>query len=110
MNSFLHSEIAKRHLANKPVAIFAACRAVYKPHLKQVTEAIQALGGRVVASEFFPFTGGAVSTSLSWLHYMMAGVQKERWLGLRLSPYGCSEATLQKASAFVARFLAALPS
>jgi hypothetical protein len=61
-----------------------------------VTEAIQALDGRVVASEFFPFTGGAVSTSLSWLHYMMAGVQKERWLGLRLSPYGCTETTLQK--------------
>ncbi len=109
MNSFLHSDDARRRLAGKTIALFAGCRGVYKPNLARMTSLVAAVGGRVVASEFFTFTGTLVSTFLSFFSYVMSGLQRQRWLGLRVTPYGFSEATLAKSTGLVQRLLAASP-
>jgi hypothetical protein len=107
MNSFLRSELARARLAGKTIALFAGCRGVYKPNLARMTELVAAVGGRVAASEFFTFTGGLIGSFMSFFSYVMSGLKRDRWLGVKLPPYGFTDVTLAKSSGLVQRLLAA---
>src|SRR5262249_42110255 len=106
MQSFMASPAARRLLHGKPVALFAGCRGVYKPHLARMAEYVRHLAGRVVATERFTFTGSFVATFLAFFSYLMSGLKRDRWLGQNLPPYGFSEETLGRSQGFVERALA----
>ena len=100
MQSLLRSRKMQDYLNGKPVGVFAGCRGAYKNNLAEMVEAVEAAGGSVVAREKFTFTGGLVGTFLTFFALLRFGTPQQRWLGMRLPPYGFSDATLERARQF----------
>lgn len=110
IQSLVRSDRFRSYVRGLPVGLFAACRGFYRENLRALAHAVRGAGARVVARERFTFTGSVLRTFLAFFAVLRFGMPRQRWLGLRLPPYGFSPETLGRARGFAARFVAGATS
>ncbi len=86
MRSFLKSDAAARLLKGRRFGAFVVCRRYWKNNLETVKRLGIANGGDYVGGTYFTFAGGQVASLLSFVSYMGAGINKPRYLGLKIPP------------------------
>ncbi|HEY6761114.1 MAG TPA: hypothetical protein VI318_16580 [Baekduia sp.] len=102
VRSFLESDDAGRLLAGHRFAVYVVCRRYWGINLRTVRKLGTRQGGRYVGGIHFSFAGGQVRSLLSLLSYFGTGVDRERYLGVKIPPTNLQPEYLEQARAFAA--------
>jgi menaquinone-dependent protoporphyrinogen IX oxidase len=100
VRSFLKSEDAGRLLDGKRFAAFVVCRRYWGINLRTVRKLGTTQGGEYVDGIHFSFAGGQVRSLLSLLSYFGTGVDRERYLGVKIPPTNLQPDYREQARAF----------
>ncbi|MGH9038347.1 MAG: flavodoxin family protein [Acidimicrobiia bacterium] len=108
VSSFLHTPAATQLLSGRPFAVFVVCRGFWRRNLARVRTLGQRAGGRFVAGAGFGFDGNYLQTNHSFFAYFVSGGDgNARLAGRVATPYGLSEATLERVRGFGRRLSSA---
>jgi hypothetical protein len=86
IRSFLKSEFAAKLLMGKRFSAFVVCRRYWGFNLKTVREIGTQQGGHFVSGTHFVHAGGQIMSMLSLLSFLGKGVDRPRYLGIRIPP------------------------
>jgi hypothetical protein len=100
VRSFLKSEAAAQLLKGRRFAAFVVCRRYWRKNLETVKRLGIENGGEYVGGAHFTFAGGQVASLLSFISYMGAGINKPRFLGLKIPPTNLKADYLNGAETF----------
>jgi hypothetical protein len=100
VRSFLKSEAAARLLKGRRFAAFVVCRRYWQENLETVKRLGIENGGEYVGGTHFTFAGGQVTSLLSFISYMGTGINKQRYLGLKIPPTNLKADYLSGAETF----------
>jgi menaquinone-dependent protoporphyrinogen IX oxidase len=108
IRSFLKSDDAGRLLAGRRFAAFVVCRRYWGINLRTVRKLGTRQGGEYVDGIHFSFAGGQVRSLLSLLSYFGKGVDRERYLGVKIPPTNLQPEYPEQARAFAAELASGL--
>ncbi len=100
IRSWLKSDAAGRVLKGKRFAAYVVCRRYWGLNLRTVRRLGTERGGEYVDGIHFSFAGGQVRSLLSLLSYFGTGVDRERYLGIKIPPTNLKPDYLEQARAF----------
>jgi flavodoxin len=100
IRSFLKSDVAERLFDGKRFGAFVVCRRYWSINLRSVRRLGAKQGGEYTCGTHFTFAGSQVRSFLSLLSYLEKGENSERYLGLKIQPYGLKTDYLEQAQAF----------
>lgn len=103
IQSVLRSDIGKRLLAGKKVAIGIVCRGFYKKNLAIVRDLVTQDGGQVVAEEVFTHAGSWLLSTITNVTSMTKANPPKKFGPFTLPPFGVSPASFAKVPGFVDR-------
>lgn len=106
VNSFLRSEAAKAVLGSKPFAVFVVCRRLWKKNRAKVRALGEAAGGQYIGGEAFMHSGSQIGSLMQTVSYLFrSDLGMRKILGIRLPPYGLSDAALARIPAATCEML-----
>lgn len=100
IRSWLKSDAAGRVLKGKRFAAYVVCRRYWGLNLRTVRRLGTERGGEYLDGIHFSFAGGQVRSLLSLLSYFGTGVDRERYLGIKIPPTNLKPDYLEQARAF----------
>ena len=86
MRSFLKSDEARELLKDTPFAVFVVCRQFWQENFAAVRELAEQQGGQFVDEIHLTYPGDSLRSMLSLTSYLGTGVQREKYLGVRIPP------------------------
>ena len=105
VQSLLKSEVGRRLLNGRPVAIYVICRGFWRRNLAITTSLVQAAGGHVIGGEGFTHPGAWLTSTVQTVRHMMSTSEQRRWGLLPLPAFGLSDEALSRARHFTRRAL-----
>ncbi len=102
IRSWLKSDAAGRVLKGKRFAAYVVCRRYWGWNLRTVRRLGTERGGEYLDGIHFSFAGGQIRSLLSLLSYFGAGVNRERYLGIKIPPTNLKPDYLEQAGTFAA--------
>lgn len=106
ITTFLKSEAASQLLNEQRFAVFTVCRAFWGPNLRTVKRLAKRAGGVFTESAAFVFQGNQVQSMFSFLNFLQTGSDRQRYLGLRIYPFGVTAEGIESARAFATTLVA----
>jgi hypothetical protein len=104
VSAFLQTPAAAKLLHGTPFAVLVVCRSLWRRNLAVVRKLATGNGGRYVGSEHVGFDGNQLQSTGSFFSYHRSGGEvRHRYLGIPITPYGLSDATMERVAAFARR-------
>jgi len=100
VRSFMKSDLASQLLAGRRFAAFAVCRRYWRNNLNTVRGLGIKQGGEFTGGTHFTHAGGQILSLLSLISYLSKGVDRERYLGVRIPSAALKPDYAEQARAF----------